>query len=1022
MSKSAKASSKRLRNKSGRKSKAPREHANAPVGVRESCPLRIVDASSMDASRAAELGFEGLFYRVAGQAFDDTAFKRFTEGFRKPELAAVAELPWRSHAETSRTVREHPEWFEAPRDTRGVVDPRQLAGIRSRTVALAGDGQAEDFATWLLAAIEALGKAGVAAILLPSIDTAPDRLWEALLAKRSDTSPWLIGGTAEPDRHAGLGFDALMTDADAYPQELAATPLLVNPDPSGGAEEQLLRGLVTHDGYLLKAAAAERMATDRLRSINALQQHAKRKGPSMVRRFGGGTVRFDNDPQGANEALAIGPMTGILRALGGGFSSIETLDAQAGRKLVKASNAKSSSPAERPSGTTALAELAHERIAIENVYPLVDGGRFPAKRVVGDVLEVGADIFCDGHDKLAADLIVQEPGRSLVRVPMEPQGNDRWTGRAILGQMGLTEFDIEAWRDVFGSWCDEVSKKRAAGQNVRLETIEGHALALRHLKHAAGQAGGNTQLAKRYMKAIEEEEEGSEDQLRHLLDQGLRDLLRRDGPREQAMRLPGRARIRADREQARFSSWYELFPRSMSGDENTHGTFRDVIDRLPYIKDLGFDVLYFPPIHPIGETNRKGPNNSLKAEKGDVGSPYAIGSKDGGHDALHPELGSFDDFAALIEAAASHDMEIALDFAIQCSPDHPWLKQHPEWFDWRPDGSIKFAENPPKKYEDIVNVHFYGEAIPDLWHALRDVVLFWCEKGVRIFRVDNPHTKPYPFWEWMIAEVKTAYPDALFLSEAFTRPKVMRRLAKLGFTQSYTYFTWRNTKAELSEYVHELTQTGLREVMNPNFFVNTPDINPPVLQTNNRDAYIARTWLAGTLASSYGIYNGVEIAEGTPLPGKEEYLDSEKYQLRAWDMDRPGHIKDEIRLLNELRREHPALQDHATIRLLTAYNDQVMWYAKATPDLTDVVLIAVSLDFERDQRAHVEVPLWYFGLPDDGTLDAYDVFAGQDFSWTGKMQEVTLGPGRIVRAFVVKPPAGFEHPDDALYADRENLR
>jgi starch synthase (maltosyl-transferring) len=449
----------------------------------------------------------------------------------------------------------------------------------------------------------------------------------------------------------------------------------------------------------------------------------------------------------------------------------------------------------------------------------------------------------------------------------------------------------------------------------------------------------------------------------------------------------------ADRVRASFASWYEIFPRSMSDDTSRHGTFRDVIRHLPRVRDMGFDVLYFPPIHPIGRTNRKGRNNSLTPAADDPGSPYAIGSDEGGHDAVHPQLGTLEDFRALVAAAAGHGLEIALDFAIQCSPDHPWLKQHKGWFAWRPDGSMKYAENPPKKYEDIVNVDFYAKAaIPDLWTALCEVVLFWAEQGVRVFRVDNPHTKPFPFWEWLINEVRAQYPDAVFLAEAFTRPKIMNRLAKLGFTQSYTYFTWRNTKRELTEYLTELSTSDQRDYFRPNFFVNTPDINPPFLQTSGRPGFLIRAALAATLSGLWGVYCGVELCEGTPLPGREEYLDSEKYQLRAWDWDRPGNIVPEITRLNQIRRRNPALQSHLGVSFLACDNDQVIFFEKATPDRDNVVLVAISLDPYQAQSAAIELPLWRWTLPDQASVTCEDLIGGAIFTLAGKWQRVTLSP------------------------------
>jgi starch synthase (maltosyl-transferring) len=463
----------------------------------------------------------------------------------------------------------------------------------------------------------------------------------------------------------------------------------------------------------------------------------------------------------------------------------------------------------------------------------------------------------------------------------------------------------------------------------------------------------------------------------------------------------------ADRPLAACAGWYELMPRSQSGDVTRHGTFDDVIARLPYVRDLGFDVLYLTPIHPIGAVNRKGRNNALRAGEGDPGSPYAIGSAEGGHDAIHPELGTFEDFTRLVDAAQAHGLEIALDFAIQCAPDHPWVREHPEWFDWRPDGTIKFAENPPKKYEDIVNVHFYREALPSLWYALRDVVLFWIGKGVKIFRVDNPHTKPVPFWEWMIREVQNRHPDVVFLAEAFTRPKMMKRLAKVGFTQSYSYFTWRHTKKELTEYLIELTRSEARDYMRPNFFANTPDINPFFLQASGRAGFQIRLALAALTNPLYGIYSGFELCEAEAILGKEEYADSEKYELKAWDWDRPGNIKDDVRTLNRIRRENPALQRFTNIRFYNFFNDEVLYFGKHAPEQKCIILVIVSLDPRRTQSGQFEVPLWEFGLPDTGVVEVEDLIEGHRFRWHGKVHTLTIDPKeRPYYVWRIAPPGG----------------
>jgi starch synthase (maltosyl-transferring) len=503
-------------------------------------------------------------------------------------------------------------------------------------------------------------------------------------------------------------------------------------------------------------------------------------------------------------------------------------------------------------------------------------------------------------------------------------------------------------------------------------------------------------------------EGGPQKELEHLLDPDCAALIARNAERR-AISIHPPLEVVVDRKAAQFSAWYELFPRSASNDPNRHGTFDDVIARLPYVRDLGFDVLYFPPIHPIGFKNRKGKNNALTAEPGDVGSVYAIGSEAGGHDAIHPELGTIEDFRRLVAAAHEHGLEIALDFAIQCSPDHPWIKQHPEWFDWRPDGTIKYAENPPKKYEDIVNVEFYGTGLPTLWYALRDVILFWVKEGVKIFRVDNPHTKPLPFWRWVIAEVNKVDPGVLFLAEAFTRPKVMRALAKAGFQQSYTYFTWRNAKWELVEYMNELALSEMAEYYRPNFFANTPDINPVYLQTSGRPGFVVRATLAATLSSVYGIYSGFEICEAAALPGREEYLDSEKYEIRARDFDAPGNIKGYLRALNKARRENVALQDFRNILFLNAWNDNILAYARITPDKTNAVLVLVNLDPHNRQECDYEVPLWEFGLPDSASIEVDDLLNGGRFTLHGKVQRIALTPyDNPVAVWRLIPPSKTE--------------
>jgi len=643
-------------------------------------------------------------------------------------------------------------------------------------------------------------------------------------------------------------------------------------------------------------------------------------------------------------------------------------------------------------GDLQQAQLAAQRIGIEAVEPQVPGGSFAVKRVVGEELVISADIIADGHDVLAAELLwaaVDEAGWH--RVPMHLVVNDRWEARFVPDRIGRHRFTIQAWWDAWGTFRHDLEAKHTAGQVLTLEIEEGR----RMLQAAAGRAGTCTHtrlsvLAER-LASLEPER-----QVALLLAEETAVAMQAADDQPFLAQYKPPIAVDVDRPQAGFASWYEMFPRSATDDPARHGTFGDVIARLPSIRAMGFDVLYFPPIHPIGTTNRKGRNNALRAAPGDLGSPYAIGSLEGGHDAVHPQLGTLDDFRRLVVAAKNNGLEVAIDFAVQCSPDHPWLREHPDWFRWRPDGSIRFAENPPKKYEDIVNPDFYAAAaFPGLWFALRDVVQFWVDQGVRIFRVDNPHTKPLPFWHWMIADIRGRHPDVIFLAEAFTRPKLMYRLAKVGFTQSYTYFTWRNTKQEIIEYLTELNAPPACDLFRPNFFVNTPDINPPFLQTGGRPAFLIRAVLAGTLSGLWGMYSGFELCEAIPLPGREEYMDSEKYEIRVRDLGAPGNIVGEISALNRIRRANPALQSHLNLAFYPAFNDQVLLYGKRIPGARDMILVAVSLDPRNVQEADIEIPLWEWGLADHESLAATDLMRGHSFVWHGKQQRVRFDPGEL---------------------------
>lgn len=657
--------------------------------------------------------------------------------------------------------------------------------------------------------------------------------------------------------------------------------------------------------------------------------------------------------------------------------------------------------------STEIFRFAEARIAIENVSHEIDGGRFPAKTVAEQPFEFFCDIFSDGHDVLHATVTIRphRKGKNAASVDLEHLGNDRWQGDVTLPEPGMWELEIQAWRDVFGTWRRDTAKKLSAGQDISLELKE----ARKMVEDALEAKGAPKAATRKNLEALLQRLDRNDDtdSTQTLMSEETFQLMREAQVKANLTTYERKIHIWADREAAAFSAWYELFPRSW-GKDGAHGTFDDVIDRLAYVKDLGFDVIYFPPIHPIGKTNRKGPNNTLTAGDDDPGSPYAIGSDDGGHTAIEPELGTLDDFDRLVAAAQDHGLEVALDFAIQCSPDHPWIREHPEWFDWRPDGTIKFAENPPKKYEDIVNVHFYRDAIPSLWIELRDVVLFWIEHGVKIFRVDNPHTKPFPFWEWMIGDIHKDHPDVIFLAEAFTRPKVMKRLAKVGYSQSYSYFTWRHTKEELTEYLTELTQEECRHYMRPNFFANTPDINPYFLQASGRAGFRTRMVLAATLAGNYGIYNGFEICEGAPVPGKEEYLDSEKYQLRAWDFDQPGHIKDDIRLINTIRRENAAMRDFTNLNFFTAHDDRVLYYGRMDAATGNYLLFHVLLDPHTPADFGFELPLWKFGLPDDASIEVQDLMHGNRFTWHGVNHRLALHPdARPYAIWRLYPPPGM---------------
>lgn len=678
----------------------------------------------------------------------------------------------------------------------------------------------------------------------------------------------------------------------------------------------------------------------------------------------------------------------------------------------------------------AVAALRAPRIAIENISPLVDEGRFPVKTQIGEVVLVQADIFMDGHDHILASVLWRAADETSWReTPMTARENDRWEAQFSPTRIGKYCFAIRAWHDRWGSYREHLEKKLAAGQDVALDVEEGRVLlsnAIPSSKVFDQTVEGASECAQALIQVLDNvglPQQASRpkprratarrratelaaarfvpgaqpEHIRLLLSETVAAAMRKTDARRFEASSEKAYELSVERREASFASWYELFPRSCSPTPGVHGTFKDVMQRLPAIRDMGFDVLYFPPIHPIGLSNRKGKNNSLDSGPDDPGSPYAIGSALGGHTAVHPQLGTLLDFQQLIACARRHDLEIALDFAIQCSPDHPWLTQHPEWFSWRADGSLRYAENPPKRYEDIVTPDFYSTLASAskqtaLWRELRDVVLFWIGQGIHIFRVDNPHTKPLPFWQWLISDVQGSHPDTLFLSEAFTRPKMMYRLAKVGFSQSYTYFTWRNGKQEIIDYLTELSRPPVADFFRPNFFVNTPDINPYFLQTSGRAGFLIRAALAATTSGLWGMYSGFELCEARALPGKEEYQDSEKYELRSWDWDRPGNIVPEITKLNQIRRTNPALQSHLGIRFHYVDDDQILFFSKSTRQRDSIVLVALSLDPHAARIGTVELPLWQWGLPDDGVVHLEDLFDDRRFTLSGKHHRIELTP------------------------------
>jgi len=629
-----------------------------------------------------------------------------------------------------------------------------------------------------------------------------------------------------------------------------------------------------------------------------------------------------------------------------------------------------------------------KRVVITNVIPQIDGGAYPAKAVLKDEFIISADVFADGHDEVAASVLLRhQKDKTWKEFPMTFINNDHWELSLYPDETGMYHFRVEGWIDHFKTWRNGLIKKHEAGQEINVELQIGKQLVEAALSRAgAKDKPALRRLSQRFI------EDNIEESIRVATSDELAAFMYRLRDKELITLYPETFQLEVEAKRAAFSTWYELFPRSASQEPGKHGTFKDVKQILPRIAAMGFDTLYFPPIHPIGEEKRKGRNNSLTAAESDPGSPWAIGNRLGGHKSIHPPLGTMKDFQDLIREARKYDIEIAMDIAYQCAPDHPYVKEHPEWFRWRPDGTVQYAENPPKKYEDILPFNFECDDWENLWQELKSVIDFWIDKGVNIFRVDNPHTKSFAFWEWMIGEVRREHPQVIFLAEAFTRPRIMERLAKAGFNQSYTYFTWRNTAKEIEAYMTELTKTEMRYYFRPNFWPNTPDILPPELTYGGEVAHIRRLILAATLSSSYGLYGPVyELGFTQPMPGKEEYVDNEKYEIKHWDWNAYTRIKEIIARVNRIRKENPALQSTYNIEFAKCSNEQIVCYVKTDKKTGNQLIIAVNTDSWNTQAGHITLPVEKAGLP-TGEYIVRDLLSGDKYRWNGAVNFVQLNP------------------------------
>ncbi|MDN5864694.1 MAG: DUF3416 domain-containing protein [Gammaproteobacteria bacterium] len=970
----------------------------------------------------------------------ESAFRDFSTTAHSAGLRLVTDFSPAFMARASRQVRAHPDWFvpgpdEAPAIPVG-AGPHELA---ASLVECDFSGAARDalIRFWSDVAARTIGRGFDALVCRAAHRLAPEVWSEILAPPRGKTAFWAetFGAPIEAsERLASAGFDAFFSSApwwdfraDWFLEQEARlrrlAPTIAFAEPPG--ERRTNAPGVFRYGFAATAAwgavVVDSSEPGKIAAINEMKRATPAlNGPSRLRRLNAPAARavgltvessaegiapalllFNPDPQAVAE-VSCGPLFAALDACLG-----EARERTPGRSPVRLDAATRLAleplsmrcfelvpPGARATRRSLRAPArAPGPIAIERVAPQIGAGEYPVKRILGETVRVFADVIVEGHARPSAALRCRAVGARAWREKVfEFFDNDRWQGEFAPDRLGRWEFQVTAWHDRYGAWREETIRRRDAGQPLGSELGEAESM----LSEAIAAAGKRGRARLVEIQNLLERQGGDEAARAELLltettGKYVGSALPRDGLTASPV-FP----VLVERARARTGAWYECFPRSL-GQPGKHGNFDALIRHLPYIAGLGFDVLYLPPIHPIGAAHRKGKNNSLEAAAGDPGSPWAIGSGSGGHDAIHPELGTLADFHRLLGAARQEGLEVALDFAIQCSRDHPWLGEHPEWFRWRPDGSIRYAENPPKKYQDIVNLDFYCAEREALWQALAEIVLFWCARGVRIFRVDNPHTKPLPFWEWLLGEVRARYPDTIFLAEAFTRPKLMYRLAKLGFSQSYTYFTWRETKAELTEYLEELTRDPVAQFFRPNFWVNTPDINPLYLHGGVRAGFVIRAVLAATLAPSWGMYSGYELCEHLPLLNedgseREEYLDAEKYELKPRDFDAPGNIRAEVALLNRIRRNHPALAELANLKFHMAHNDRMVFYSKQAAD--DVLWILVSLDAQTPQEADVELPLEMLDADESAVIEVEDAFAGGHWHWQGRHQHVRLSPER----------------------------